>query len=146
MWEVNKMLNNKKKNKLIVMFCGLMLLLFLVGCTNQIAGTVTSKLTADEINDGGTTDLEIKAKNTGSDAVDMALVIITEDAEKVLVEYPASLESTLQSGEQVTKIVKVTGLTDHTSTEYWIKVQLINKATNEVLDEKTEWLTVVKGG
>jgi hypothetical protein len=134
------------KNK-IFLFCGLLtLLIMVVGCSeNKVTGHTILDLTTDTIKDGETTIIKTSGKNTGNIAADVILRIISEDSEKLIVDYPGILEFTLQPGEDTgTKIVKVTGYTDYSSTKYWIKTQLVNKADNSILDEKVEWITVKK--
>ena len=123
----------------------LVAILILSGCGNKITGKVFADLQKDAINNGETTIIEVDGENTGNVPADVILKIIPEDESKLVISYPGSLEDTIQPSETIgTKRINVQGFTDHTSTKYWIKAQLINKADNKVLDEKIIWITVRK--
>ena len=131
--------------KILILSILLMVVLFVSGCGNNITGQTTMDLTKDVINNGDTTTIKINGKNTGKQPIEVVLKITLEDAEKLIVSYAGNLDFTLQPYEDTgTKIIDVQGFTEHSSTKYWIKVQLINKANNEVLDEEVKWLTVNK--
>jgi len=122
-------------------------LLFIVGCTvdKEVTGKVFADLQKSTINNGETTTMHVDGKNTGDISANFILKIIPEDESKLIISYPGSLEDTLQPSENVgTKIIDVKGFTDHSSTTYWIKTQLIDNATNKVLDEKINMITVKK--
>ena len=130
-----------------VIFVLIFAALLLQGCggDNKVTGQATAELEDNALRNGCETTLIVNGKNTGKVAADLILRIIPEDADKVKVTYPGSLEDTLQPGEDIgTKRVKVQGFTAYSVTKYWIKIQLINKETEEVLDEQIEWLTVSK--
>lgn|SRR3989338_3593067 len=122
-------------------------ILGIVGCENQtkIAGFATAILQNDVLRNGETTTLTVNGKNTGNTATQVYLNIAPEDPNKIKITYPGSLEDTLQPNEDIgSKIVTIQAFTDYTSTKYWVNVQLVNKADNTVLDEKTAWITVNK--
>ena len=130
----------KTKYHVVALFA----LLLLSGC-GGITGQVTAELEKDTIKNGETTTVIIDGINTAKNPADILLKIETEDSSKVVVSYPGSLEGTLQPDENTgKKMVKVQGFTDHTSTKYWIKIQLMNKNDGKKLDEKTVYLTVKK--
>ena len=121
-------------------------ILFLTACgSDKITGKITFEIDDKTIKDGQSTTLKINAKNTGTVAGDMIFKIIPEDPKKLIITYDGSLESNLQPGEDTgTKILKVQGFTDYTSTEYTITTQLIRKSDNKILDEKIVRITVKK--
>ena len=132
--------------KQIYIIIGLFLFLFIAGCNdNKVTGDVVVDLKENVIKNGETTTIQIDGKNTGNIPADVILRVIPEDETKLIISYPGSLEYTLQPSENTgIKIVNVQGFTDHTSTKYWIKIQFVNKATEEVLEEETEEITVEK--
>jgi len=135
-------MNNKITGMLILAVA----ILFLTACgSDKITGKITFEIDDKTIKDGQSTTLKINAKNTGTVAGDMIFKIIPEDPKKLIITYDGSLESNLQPGEDTgTKILKVQGFTDYTSTEYTITTQLIRKSDNKILDEKIVRITVKK--
>src|SRR3989338_580579 len=94
-------------------------LLLLVGCKEEmITGEVTAELEPKTIMNGETATFTVNLKNTGKIAANVFLEIIPEDKSKLQVIYPGELEQPLQSGEEMTKIIRLRGFTDYTSTKY----------------------------
>lgn len=61
------------------------------------------------------------------------------------INYPNLLEFKLSPDETTgEKRINVQGFTEFTKTEYWIKVELINKEDGKILDQKIEKITVKK--
>ena len=129
-----------------IIFLLVVSLILITACNeNNLTGHATLDLSSSSIKNGDTTTIKVSGKNTGNIAGDVILRVIPENSEKLIVNYPGSLEFTLQPGEDTgIKIVQVTGYTNYSSTKYWIKTQLINKADNSILDEKLEWITISK--
>ena len=116
------------------------------GCGgDKITGHATIDLAKNVIKNAEKTTVKISGKNTGNVAANVILKVIPEDPSKLIITYPGNLEFVLQPNEDTgTKLINVQGFTDYSSTRYSIHVQLVNKANNEVLDQKMEWLTVNK--
>lgn len=129
-----------------ILITSLILVLVFSGCIgDKITAHATMDLTKKVIKNGDTTTIKVNGKNTGTLPANVVIEITSEDPDKLMVTYPGNLEYALQPDEDTgTKLVKVQGFTEYSSTKYWIKMRLINKANNAVLDEKTEWITVTK--
>jgi len=119
--------------------------LVFAGCQEPtVTGKVTASLEKSVLRDGETTKISVGGENTGDLPTNVVLRLSPEDSAKLVLIYPGSLESTLQPGESITKVISVQGFTDHTSTTYSLLVELVNRDTNEVLDSQVKTVTVKK--
>jgi len=123
----------------------LLTLLVLTGCTEpSVTGNITLNPEKKVMKNGETITMGVTGENTGDLAALTELRIIPEDATKLIIKYPGSLETVLQPEESITKIITIQGFTDYSSTSYLLKGILINKDTGKVLDESQIHLTVRK--
>jgi len=140
MGETNKM---KKINLIPIL---LIILIVLMGCKgDKVTGKVIADLTKNTIKNGESINLKVDGENTGNVQVNVILKIIPEDVNLLKITYPGSLEDTLQPGERIgRKLISIQGYTEHSQTKLWIKTQLVDKTTNNLLDEDIKWITIVK--
>ncbi len=125
----------------------LMLVLMLAACGEGdiITGKIIAELENEVIKDGDATTILVSGENTGNLATDVELRVASESADMVKIRYPGNLTARLLPGEDTgTKRVAVQGFTSYSSTRYWIKTQLVEPATEKVLDERVHWITVNK--
>ncbi len=121
------------------------LLLFLAGCSNDyVSGKVSAKLDSIGIQNNADTKLTVTVQNTGTLPFEGTLKVIPEDG-AVTASYPndKELTFTLQKQEQQTKVFTIHGTTKTISTNYLIKVVLVNN-TNGIIDQTEVTLTVNK--
>jgi len=130
------------KGRMIVVL--MVLVLMLVGCSNQMTGKVVASLDDSSITSGQNTRLVVNAKNTGNTPFSGQFLFVSEKPDFVKLSYanPDALNFTLQPGEDTgNKIVQVYATTDVTRSDFTIKVY-IRSPNGETIDTANVVLTV----